>query len=194
MATRVDMFVLGPDQLDDAARGVAKRWGWYLIGGIALVVIGLLLLFNLFEAAHTLALLIALSLGIQGVEEIMNASKYHPKWPGYLMGALLLVTAVVAAVWPDITLWALAVIIGIGFIVTGIAELVLVFRFHHDLSYRWLFIALGAITVLIGILSLVWPEATILVLAILLGIRVLMLGIILIMFAMGLRKLTTTAT
>jgi uncharacterized membrane protein HdeD (DUF308 family) len=191
MATRVDIFALGPDQLDDEARRVAKHWVWYLIGGIALAAIGLLLLFNLVEAAHTLALLIALSLGIEGIEEIMNASRYQRKWPGYLMGALLLVTAIVAAVWPDITLWALAVIVGIGFIITGIAELVLVLRYHHDLSYRWLFIALGVITLLIGIMALVWPEATILVLAILLGFRVLMLGIILIMFALGLRKLTT---
>lgn len=183
------MFALGPRELDDAARAVAKRWGWYLVAGIAITVIGLLLLFNIFDAVGTLAVLVGISFIIEGVDEIANASRYQPRWPGYVLGTIDIVAGGLALVWPGITLWALAVIVGIGFLVSGIAQLAFVIRNHHDLPNRWVFVLLGAVSVLTGIISLVWPGATILVLAIFLGIRVLLAGIAMITFSLGLREI-----
>jgi uncharacterized membrane protein HdeD (DUF308 family) len=184
-------FRLSAEDLDSAAQRVARRWWWYVIGGIAVMVLGLLLLSNLFEAATTLALLVAIALAFEGIDEIVNAPRYQPRWPGYVLGVLYLITAAWAAIWPGITLWALAVVVGIGFIVTGVVELVLLARFHHDLPYRWAFIALAVLTIAVGIFALVWPGATILVLAVLLGVRVLFEGIALTMFGIGLRRLAT---
>lgn len=183
------MFALGPRELDDAARSVAKRWGWYLLAGVAITVIGLLLLFNLFDAVATLAILVGVSLVIQGVDEIANAGRYQPRWPGYVLGLIDIVAGGLALAWPGVTLWALAVIVGVGYLVSGIAQLVFVIRNHHDLPNRWVFVLLGAVSVLTGLVALSWPRATILVLAIFLGIRVLMTGIAMIAFSLGLREI-----
>jgi uncharacterized membrane protein HdeD (DUF308 family) len=182
-------FRLGTEDLDSAARRVASRWWWYVIGGIALMVLGVLLLANLFEAARTLALLVAFALAFQGIDEIVNAPRYQPRWPGYLLGGLYLITAVWAAAWPGITLWALAAVVGIGFLVSGVIEAVMIVRHHHRLPYRGAFIALAVVTILVGVVALVWPAATILVLAVLLGVRVFIGGAVLTMFGLGLRKL-----
>lgn len=183
------MFALGMQELDAQARAVARRWGWYVAGGVAVAIVGVLLLANTFDAVATLAVLVALALAFQGIDELFNAGRYRPAWPGYLLGALYVLTAVWAIAWPDITLWALALVVGVGFIVSGVAELVVVTRFHHDLPNRWVFVALGVVTVATGLMALAWPGATILVLAVLLGVRVLMQGVMLIVFGLGLRKL-----
>jgi uncharacterized membrane protein HdeD (DUF308 family) len=182
-------FRLGAADLDSAARRVAARWWWYVIGGIAVMVLGVLLLANLFDAARTLALLVAIALAFQGIDEIVNAPRYRPRWPGYVLGVLYLITAVWAVMWPGITLWALAVVVGIGFVVTGVVELIMLVRFHHDLPYRQAFIALSLLTILVGVLALAWPEATILVLAVLLGARIFVEGLVLAFFGLGLRRL-----
>lgn len=184
-------FRLSAEDLDAAARRVAARWWWYVVGGLAVMVLGVLLLANLFEAATTLALLVAIALAFQGVDEIVNAPRYQPRWPGYILGVLYLITAVWAVSWPGITLWALAVVVGVGFLLSGVVELVMLVRFHHDLPYRWTFIALALLTILVGIIALAWPAATILVLAVLLGVRVFIEGLVLTMFGFGLRKLAT---
>lgn len=181
-------FRLGSEDLDAAARRVASKWWWYAIGGIAVMVLGVLLLANLFDAATTLAVLVAIALAFQGIDEIVNASRYRSRWPGYVVGGLYLITAVWAVAWPGITLWALAVVVGVGFVVSGLVEISMIARFHHHLPYRAAFIALGVMTILVGVLALAWPGATILVLAVLLGVRVFIEGLVLTMFGLGLRR------
>ena len=184
-------FRLSAADLDAAARQVARRWWWYVVGGIGVIVLGVLLLADLFTAATTLALLVAIALAFQGVDEIMNASRYQRRWPGYVLGGLYLITAVWAASWPGITLWALAVVVGVGFLLSGVVEFFMLVRFHHELPYRWAFIALAVMSILVGILALAWPAATILVLAVLLGARVFIEGLVLTFFGLGLRRLAT---
>ncbi len=187
MSRGTQIYVLTSADLDDEGRRVAGRWGWFVVAGIAAVVLGALLLAHPFTSARVLALLVALGLFVQGVDEIANADRYRPRWPGFLLGFLLIATGVWAVAWPGITLWVLAVVVGVGFVVTGLTELVLVVRYHHELPYRGLFLVLAALTVVLGVLAVAWPEATILVLAIVLGLRVLFQGLAILSFGIGLR-------
>ena len=81
-------FRLSAEDLDAAARRVAARWWWYVVGGLAVMVLGVLLLANLFDAATTLAVLVAIALAFQGIDEIVNAPRYQSRWPGYVLGGL----------------------------------------------------------------------------------------------------------
>jgi uncharacterized membrane protein HdeD (DUF308 family) len=177
-----------PPELDAEARVLTGRWGWYLIGGLAVLVVGLMLLFDLFTAAKTLALLVAIALAFEGIDQIVNAPRYRVRWPAYALGVIYVAAAVVAAAWPGITLWALAVVVGISFIITGAGELLTVLFFHRELPNDWVFVFMGALSVLVGVLAIAWPGATILVLAVFLGIRVTIQGLSLILFALGLRQ------
>jgi uncharacterized membrane protein HdeD (DUF308 family) len=169
-----------------------RRWGVVVALGVVMAAIGLLLLFNLFDAVKTLAVLVALGLAVAGVDEIVEADRHRVRWPSYVLGLIWLATAVVAIAWPGVTLWALAAMVGLGFIAGGLAEIAFVVSYRRALPMWGVWLLDGACSVLVGILALAWPRATILALAILLGLRVLFRGISTIMFGLSLRRIYRT--
>jgi uncharacterized membrane protein HdeD (DUF308 family) len=102
---------------------------------------------------------------------------------------VLILAGLAALVWPDITLWALAVVTGIGMIVSGVVRIMGALSLRLE-GWGWLLFG-GAISVLIGVLALFWPGATILVLAILLGLRLVVFGISEVMFGLSLHAART---
>ena len=166
-----------------------RRWRLILAIGVLLVVLGVLLLANLVDAAFTLAVLVGISLLVEGFDELMQAERHEVRWPSYVLGLVWIVTGVIAIAWPGITLWSLALVTGISFVVGGLALVVFAGRFRRRLPrWNWWVVA-GLLSVVAGIFCLAWPGVTILALAILLGLRVLMRGITTTMFALGLRQL-----
>jgi uncharacterized membrane protein HdeD (DUF308 family) len=97
---------------------------------------------------------------------------------------VLIVGGVLAAAWPDITLWVLAVVTGVGLVISGVARIVGALSLRIE-GWGWLLFA-GVLSVIVGLLALAWPDATILVLGLLLGIRMLLFGIAEIMFGLAL--------
>ena len=71
----------------------------------------------------------------------------------------------------DVTLWALAVVVGIGIIAGGVAEALFAFRYRRELPRWGLWWLDGLVSIAVGVLALVWPEATVVVIAVLFGIR-----------------------
>jgi uncharacterized membrane protein HdeD (DUF308 family) len=144
--------------------------------GVALLAVGVVLLFNPVAAARTLALLIGLSLVLGGCLELAAARSDRTRWSSVALGLVLIVGGIVAAFWPGITLWALAVITAVTLIVHGAVRVGIAVTARDTLPHwGWLVLA-GAVNVLVGVLALAWPEATVLVLSLLLGIQVLMFG------------------
>jgi uncharacterized membrane protein HdeD (DUF308 family) len=86
--------------------------------------------------------------------------------------------------------WLLATWIGVGFIVQGVAETVLVIR-HKELPDRGWYIFLGVLTVLAGMVVLVWPIDSIVVLAIVAGAWLVVIGITEIVWALNARSAST---
>jgi uncharacterized membrane protein HdeD (DUF308 family) len=152
------------------------RIGLVVLGAAALVV-GVVLLLNPDVAAHTLALLIGLGLVLGGCLEIAGREATGSSHLGaVVVGAILIVGGLVAAFWPGVTLWALAVVTGISLMLHGIGRLFLAFAARREVrSWGWLALA-GAVNVVIGLLAIAWPGATILVLSLLLGLQVLAFG------------------
>ena len=143
-------------------RSAPQRWLGLVAGPGLVLLLGIFLLANPFSAVRTLALLVALDLALEGMDHIVNAPRYRVRWAAYLLGALYLVTGIVAVSWPGITLWALALIVGVGLVIGGGVQLLVVTLFHRDLPNRWVFLAMGVLTVLTGLLALSWPGATVL--------------------------------
>ena len=101
-----------------------RKW-WLIVAlGIALIVIGVLLLVNTDAAEFTLALLVAIALFLAGADEIVEAPRHRTRWPSYVLAAIWIAAGVIALVWPEVTLWALAFVVGLGFFVGGVAEAV----------------------------------------------------------------------
>lgn len=165
-------------------KAASSRWWLFLLLGAAAVVIGLILLFDLVAAVDTLVLFVSIGLIFTGLGELTASSRYRTAM-SVTAGVLLIVAGVVALSWPDITLWALAVVTGIGLLLSGSARVGAALADKPD-GWGWLMVG-GVLSLAVGIMALVWPGATVLVLAILLGIRLVVYGAVEIAFALGLR-------
>jgi uncharacterized membrane protein HdeD (DUF308 family) len=147
--------------------------------GLATVVVGVVLLFNPVKAAHTLALLLGLAFVLGGLLEIAIGWESRSRWGSVVLGGILVVGGLLAMVWPGVTLWTIALVTGLSLVLHGIGRIVLAVAARHEVT-GWLWLALaGAFGVLFGILALAWPEATVLVLSLVLGAQVIVFGVLL---------------
>jgi uncharacterized membrane protein HdeD (DUF308 family) len=173
---------LWPEERAGLIRETSRWWGFLALGAVAAVV-GLILMFDLVAAATTLALLVALGLVVTGVGEIVSAGRYQTRL-GVVAGGLLIIGGVLAAVWPDITLWVLAVLVGVDLVVSGLVRSIGAFHLRVE-GWGWLLFG-GVLSVIVGVVALAWPDATVLVLGLLLGLRMLLFGIAEVMFGLAL--------
>ena len=166
-----------------------RRW-WLVTGaGVAIAAVGVVLVLSPFGTVKALAVVVAIGLAVAAADELAQAERHEVRWPSYVLAAIWIVTALAALVWPDVTLWALAVVVGIGMIVGGIAEVLFAFRYRRELPRWGLWWLDGLLSIAVGVLALAWPEATVVVLAVLFGIRLLGRGCATISFGLGLRDL-----
>ena len=85
--------------------------------------------------------------------------------------------------WPGITLFTLALITGLSLIIHGCARVGLAVIARHEIpGWGWLALA-GAVHVVFGVLAIAWPEATVLVLSLILGAQIAAFGVLLLVFA-----------
>jgi len=84
------------------------------------------------------------------------------------------------------TVWAIAIFFGIGFIIGGIMELAVA---AVSPGWKWLYITIGIISIIAGIVALVWPGETFLVLAAIIGWLLLFYGIVDVVVSIGTRHI-----
>ena len=164
-----------------------KRSGLARVGvgifGAAAVVLGVFLLANPVDAASTLAWLVGLALVVGGCVDIAQGWGSDGRSTSALPGVLLVIGGLVALFWPDATLWTLAVVAGLSLLVHGVTRLVVAIAGRSEIKgWGWLAFA-GVINVVVGILALAWPEATVAVLSLILGFQILLFGVVLLVAA-----------
>jgi uncharacterized membrane protein HdeD (DUF308 family) len=176
---------------DDRVRLERATSGWWLFLalGVLSAVVGVMLLLDLAEAAWTLALFVAFGLIVDGLAELLAIGRYRTPL-GMVAGAVLVVGGILAVAWPDITLWILAVVTGVGLLVSGSVRVA--GALDRPEGWRWL-LAGGVLSLVAGALALAWPEATVLVLALVFGIRLLAFGLAEIAFALTLHEFRRAA-
>jgi uncharacterized membrane protein HdeD (DUF308 family) len=102
-------------------------------------------------------------------------------WGWFLAaGIAWLIFAFIVLSFNYATVWAVAILFGIGFILGGIMEFMVA---AVAPGWKWLYILLGVVSIIAGIIALVWPGETFLVLAAIVGWLLLFYGIIDIVFA-----------
>lgn len=84
------------------------------------------------------------------------------------------------------TVWAIAVFFGIAFIVGGLMEFAVA---AVASGWKWLYILIGIVSIVAGLIALMWPGETFLVLSAIVGWLLLFYGIIDIVFAFSTRHL-----
>jgi uncharacterized membrane protein HdeD (DUF308 family) len=152
--------------------------------GLAALVVGVVLLFNPVAAARSLALLLGLSFIVGGLLEIaVGWDAEKRRGASLALGVVLVIAGVLAAVWPGVTLFTLALITGLSLILHGAGRIGLALMERHEVpSWGWLVLA-GAVNVVIGVIAIAWPQATVLVLSLILGAQIAVFGLLLLIAA-----------
>ena len=184
-----------PRGVEDLPGWVRASWVTMLVLGLLMLGLGVLLLFNLAASVNTLRWLVVISLFLAAVEAFGTASLRSRRWVGWLVGLAYVAGAVVAVVWPGVTLFALVLTVGISLLAGGLVQAVMAWRAKGEAKgWGWSF-AMGLLSVVAGLIFLFGsPAISVAVLAIVLAVHVLMTGVTLVALAFAIRNLANTVS
>jgi uncharacterized membrane protein HdeD (DUF308 family) len=176
---------------DDAMSALlAQNWWAIALRGVFAIIFGIIALLMPGATMLALVLLFAAYLLVDGIFAIIaavRAARKQERW-GWLIfeGLVDLVTGGIAAVWPLITIVAFALLMGAWAIVTGALLLGASYRLNSPHG-RWLMALAGAISVIWGVLLIIWPLIGALVLTWWMAAYALIFGVAMLVLALRLR-------
>ena len=109
-------------------------------------------------------------------------------WVLALQGACALAFGILALLWPDITLLWLVALFAAYALIAGVITVVGVVRNRRREEYWWLLLLLGLSSIAAGVIAVLHPDLTALVLVLLMGANALVNGVLHIALAIQLRK------
>jgi uncharacterized membrane protein HdeD (DUF308 family) len=172
---------------------IANRWWAVLIRGIAAIIFGIIT----FAAPKVSLLAMVVIYGayalVDGVFNLVNAFRGARKgvkqWGWLLFEGLVSIAAgVITLAWPRITALVLLFIIAVWAIVTGIAEIASAIRLRKQIEHEWLMGLCGLLSIVFGVLMLIFPGPGALGLLWAIGAYAIAFGILLAGFSFELRS------
>jgi uncharacterized membrane protein HdeD (DUF308 family) len=137
-----------------------------------------------------IAVLFGIQLIVSGIFRLVAAFAIEATSGTRVLLALLGILSVIVGLWAVrhvlLTLLALTVFLGIYWVVSGTIEIFTMLS-HRDVRDRGWSILMGVLSVLAGIIVLIWPGASLVTLAVILGIWLVIFGVMEIMAAFRVR-------
>lgn len=168
---------------------IRDHWWAFLALGVGLVIIGTLCIVHPLVASVTTVLFLGFLMLAAGIGQIVS-SFWAGKWSGMLMhlliGALYVVVGFMLIGEPETNLILLTKILAIFLIVVGVFDILsaLIQRFH---GWGWVLLN-GGVTLLLGLMIYrSWPESSIWVFGLFVGIEMIFNGWAWIMLSLGLK-------
>jgi uncharacterized membrane protein HdeD (DUF308 family) len=144
-----------------------------------------------------IAVLFGIQLIVSGIFRLVAAFAIEATSGTRVLLALLGILSVIVGLWAVrhvlLTLLALTVFLGIYWIVSGTIEIFTMLS-HRDTQDRGWTIFMGVLSILAGLVVLIWPGPSLLTLAVILGIWLVIFGVMEIMAAFRLRRVGHTAS
>ncbi len=172
-------YVLTEDDIavgDAVSTQLQKMWGWYLVGGILSMLFGFLVISWRHATVYAVIYFASAFFIVGGVFEIIGSIRMaRQRWLHLVFGVIWVGAGIVGFVWPHITIFIIAVLIGWSFLVLGIFDIISSLRFHHQ-PYWWAYLIRGVIAVALGFLCIRHPGAPITALVVFIGIMAIVFG------------------
>ena len=179
------------DPADMVAR-VGRHWGWVLGFGIVTFVLGILALAWPGRTLIVVAIVFGAQLVVMGIFRFVSAFASSDLTGGTrvllaLLGVLSLIIGLYAVRHILVTLLALALLLGIFWVVNGAVELFSALS-HRGMQGRGWTAFMGILSVVSGVIVLAYPGISLRVLAVVLSIWLLVYGVMLILLAAQIRS------
>ncbi|SDG91502.1 Uncharacterized membrane protein HdeD, DUF308 family [Lentzea fradiae] len=168
-----------------------RRWWLFTVRGVFAVLFGLA---ALVWPGLTLVALIVLwgaYVFFDGLV-LLYLTLAHRAWPARwalgLIGVTGVATGLVAWFWPGLTATAFLLVIAVWTLVTGVVQIVDAVRLRAVMRNEWFYVVTGVLTVVLGVLLVLNPEAGALAFVITIGVFAILWGVVLVLFSLRLRQ------
>lgn len=125
---------------------------------------------------------------ITDTNESMDDLLSRSWWMLALRGVLALVFGILAFIWPGLTLAALVALFAAYVLISGVVSILGAIKNRKADREWWLILILGLVSVAAGVISIMQPALTALVLVLMMGANALVTGVLDIAVAIRLRK------
>jgi uncharacterized membrane protein HdeD (DUF308 family) len=204
-AQREDYSTAGSE--DEAGYGTAGsrggmtakmlKLGWVpvLLAGLAMIAVGIMLLVWPSASLTVVAILIGAALVVSGVMRLWEGFTAHQESGGMKAASIIIgLFAIVAGLYclrhHSLTLFLVAFVIGVYWVIHGVAELAVAFT--PGVGGRGLRAVIGLVSIAAGIVLIVWPSISVVLLLTITAAWLLFYGVVLAGLSLQLRKLTAS--
>lgn len=194
----------------NAATRFHNLWRTVLAWGVLTLILGVAVLVWPDKSIQVASVIFGVFLVVSGVAQVVLAFTLSVSAASrvflFIVGALSLILGVLAFRYFEqgYATWLMAIWVGAGFVFAGMAEIALAIEEPEVPDRGWL-ICVGVLTLIAGVVVLLWPFDSISVLAVVVGIWIAVAGIAEIVWALRARnviqraererqRLTSTAT
>jgi uncharacterized membrane protein HdeD (DUF308 family) len=165
----------------DQVAVIGRSWGLAAFLGVVSIVIGVIALVWPHATLAVLAFLFGLQLIILGLFRLVSAIGFAEgsgaaRALSAILGMLALLIGLYALRHIEITVIALGLVLGIYWIIDGVLDLFAAAEHRHMPGRNWT-LAAGILGIVAGIILLVWPDISLVVLAVVAGIWLIVFGI-----------------
>jgi uncharacterized membrane protein HdeD (DUF308 family)/pimeloyl-ACP methyl ester carboxylesterase len=150
-----------------------SRWVRPVLG-VVTIGLGLWVLFRPFASLTLLVVLVAIGLITTGLARFL-ATEDPTTSAERILGGVWIAAGVAVVLWPNLTVRMLTFVVAIYLIVDGIGDILTGIRRGHD--QRLAALLMGVATVMFGVLALLWPDITVLVIALVFSARLIIFGV-----------------
>ena len=179
----------GYDEQPSSPTALAASWQATLVLGVLTLILGIIVSFKPTSSLNVVAVLLGILMILSGIFHLIRVfdpQELHRVWLG-IAGLMFIVVGVVLIRHLHLTLSLIGLIIGITWIVQGLAALIGGIAGGVREGRAW-WITFGLVSLIAGVVVAVTPESSLTVLAVLLGIWFIIMGIFEIIGALMLRR------
>ena len=174
------------------AIALADRWWTLALRGVLGIAFGILTLIVPGASLYALMILFGAYALVDGAFNLAHAARGASRgrrWGSLVFeGIVSIVAGALTFLWPNITAMVLVLIIAAWAVATGILEIVAAVRLRKQIRREWLLALSGVLSIALGVLMFLFPQAGALTLVIWIGAYAIVFGGLLLALGIRLRK------
>jgi len=175
----------------DQLHAVRASWGWFVVLGIAFIVLGFVALAHVLASTVVTALYVGALILVGGVVQVIHAFRVKG-WGRFfywlLAGVLYVVAGGLIMSNPLLGAGVLTLMIGVALAVEGIFRIFAGVGARPGAGWGWIVVS-GIVTLLLGLIIIArWPVNSLYILGLFLGVDLIVNGVGTLLFGLGLKK------
>jgi uncharacterized membrane protein HdeD (DUF308 family) len=176
---------------------LARNWWVFALRGVLAIVFGVLAFIWPGVTLLILVLLFGAYALVDGILAVIAGIASYGRnerwWAELLAGVAGIAFGIVTVVWPGTTALVLLWFIAAWAVVTGVLEIVAAIQLRRVITGEWMMVLSGLLSILVGVLLVLFPGAGALGLTWLIGAYAIVFGIVLLILAFRLRGMPRAA-